>query len=186
MNTAYYLINTLCDLYLMVVLLRIWLQLARADFYNPVSQFVLKATNPILVPLRRFIPGFFGIDMAGLLLAALVVALKLGLLYALNIIGEAPSGGLIWALLIVLTIVKKAGVMLFWVLIVRALLSWVSQGNNPIEYLMFQLTEPLLSPIRRFIPAMGGLDLSMLVLFIILQVLNFIMTDLFGALWLSL
>ncbi|ART80130.1 YggT family protein [Oceanisphaera avium] len=183
MNTAYYLINTLCDLYLMVVLLRIWLQWVRADFYNPVSQFVLKATNPVLVPLRRFIPGFFGIDFAALVLAALIVALKLTLLHAL--LSEA-SIGLYWLLLIVLTIVKKAGVMLFWILIVRALLSWVSQGNNQVEYLMFQLTEPLLAPIRRIIPAMGGLDLSMLVLFIILQVLNFLMSDLFGALWLSL
>lgn len=183
MNTAYYLINTLCDLYLMVVLLRIWLQLVRADFYNPVSQFVLKITNPILTPLRRFIPGFFGIDIAALVLAFFIVALKLTLLHALL---SETSFGLYWLILILLTVVKKAGVMLFWVLIIRALLSWVSQGNNPIEYLMFQLTEPLLAPIRRIIPAMGGIDLSMLVLFIILQVLNFLMSDIFGALWLGL
>lgn len=183
MNTAYYLINTLCDLYLMVVLLRIWLQLVRADFYNQVSQFVLKITNPVLTPLRRFIPGFFGIDIAALVLAFLIVALKLTLLHALL---SETSFGLYWLILILLTVVKKAGVMLFWVLIVRALLSWVSQGNNPIEYLMFQLTEPLLAPIRRIIPAMGGLDLSMLVLFIILQVLSFLMSDIFGALWLGL
>ena len=183
MNTANYLINTLCDLYLMVVLLRIWLQLARADFYNPVSQFVLKATNPVLTPLRRFIPGFFGIDMAALVLALVIVALKLTLLQALF---SNTSFGLYWIAQIPLTVIKKAGIMLFGVLIIRALLSWVSQGNNPIEYLMFQLTEPLLAPIRRFIPAMGGLDLSMLVLFIILQVLNFVMSDIFGALWLEL
>ena len=183
MNTADYLINTLCDLYLMVVLLRIWLQLVRADFYNPVSQFVLKVTNPVLIPLRRFIPGFFGIDIAAWVLAFLIVAIKLALLHVLF-----PNGsfGFEWILLILLTVVKKAGVMLFWVLIVRALLSWVSQGNHPIEYLMFQLTEPLLGPIRRIIPPMGGLDLSMLALFIVLQVLNFLMSDLFGALWLSL
>ncbi|WP_319783270.1 YggT family protein [Oceanisphaera sp. IT1-181] len=186
MNTAYYLINTLCDLYLMVILLRIWLQLARADFYNPVSQFVLKATNPVLTPLRRFIPGFFGIDMAAVVLAVLVVALKLALLYALHIISAEAASWFEWVLLIVLTIVKKIGTMLFWVLIIRALLSWVSQGNNPVEYLMFQLTEPLLAPIRRIIPAMGGIDLSMLVFFIILQVLNFLMSDLFGSLWLGL
>ncbi|MBU3825772.1 MAG: YggT family protein [Candidatus Oceanisphaera merdipullorum] len=183
MNTAYYLINTLCDLYLMVVLLRIWLQLVRADFYNPVSQFVLKITNPVLTPLRRFIPGFFGIDIAALLLAFLIVALKLTLLNALL---SETSLGFYWLLLILLTVVKKAGTLLFWILITRALLSWVSQGNNPIEYLMFQLTEPVLKPIRRIVPAIGGLDLSMLVFFILLQVLNFLMSDIFGALWLGL
>ncbi|MFD1006885.1 MULTISPECIES: YggT family protein [Oceanisphaera] len=180
MNTAYYLINTVCNLYLMIVLMRIWLQLARADFYSPASQFVVKATNPILKPLRRFIPGYFGIDMAALVLAVLVVAVKLTLLYVL--IAEAAIGPE-WLLLIVLTIIKKAGTMLFWVLIMRALLSWVSKGNNPIEYLMFQLTEPLLAPIRRIIPALGGLDLSMLVFFIVLQVLNSLMGDVFGQIW---
>lgn len=181
MNTAYYLINTLCNLYLMVVLMRIWLQLARADFYNPFSQFVVKATNPILKPLRRFVPGYFGIDMAALLLAVLVVVLKLTLLYGLNILETDRWSD--WLLLVVLTIVKKAGTMLFWILIIRALLSWVSQGNNQIEYLMVQLTEPLLAPIRRIIPPLGGLDLSMLVFFIILQVLNSLMGEIFVLWW---
>lgn len=180
MNTAYFLINTICNLYLMIVLMRIWLQLARADFYNPVSQFVVKATNPVLKPLRRVIPGFFGIDMAAVLLAILVATLKLVLFKALHIMdGSWASMLLVGAL----SVLKTAGTMLFWVMIIRALLSWVSQGNNPIEYLFFQLTEPLLAPIRRFIPAMGGLDLSMLVAFIILQVLNFLMGDLIGPLW---
>lgn len=180
MNTAYLLINTLCNLYLMIVLMRIWLQLARADFYNPASQFVVKATNPILKPMRRFIPGYFGIDIAAVLLAILVIALKLTLLSLL--ISEFNIGS-VWILLIALTFAKKAGTMLFWVLIIRALLSWVSQGNNPIEYLMYQLTEPLLAPIRRVIPALGGLDLSMLVFFILLQVLNSLMGDIFGQAW---
>ncbi|MBO1518195.1 YggT family protein [Oceanisphaera pacifica] len=180
MNTAYFLINTICNLYLMIVLMRIWLQLARADFYNPVSQFVVKATNPVLKPLRRVIPGFFGIDMAAVLLAILVATLKLVLFKALHIM-DASWGTML--LVGALSVLKTAGTMLFWVMIVRALLSWVSQGNNPIEYLLFQLTEPLLAPIRRIIPAMGGLDLSMLVAFIILQVLNFLMGDLIGPLW---
>lgn len=183
MNTAFYLINTLCDLYLMVVILRFWLQLVKADPYNQVSQFVIKATNPVLKPLRRFIPGFFGVDIAALVLAALVVALKLGLLYSLHIISAEAGSWIGWVLLVVLTVVKKAGTMLFWILIIRALLSWVSKGSNPIEYLMYQLTEPLLAPIRRIIPPLGGLDLSMLVFFIVLQVLNSLIGDIFGPLW---
>ncbi|PSJ42614.1 hypothetical protein C7H85_16655 [Zobellella endophytica] len=180
MNTAYYLINTVFDLYLMVVLLRIWLQLARADFYNPFSQFVVKATNPLLTPMRRFIPGFFGIDFAALVLALLVAMIKLLLFKAMNLL---YADWITIVLVSLVTVVKKAGVMLFWILIIRALLSWVSQGRSQIEYVMHQLTEPLLTPLRRVIPPMGGLDLSILVAFIALQALNWLMGDLFGPLW---
>ena len=68
-------------------------------------------------------------------------------------------------------------------LVVRALMSWVSQGRSPIDYVMQQLTEPLLAPIRRFIPPMAGLDLSVLLLFIVLQALNYLLLDLLGPLW---
>ena len=180
MNTAYYLINTLFDLYLMVVLLRIWLQWVRADFYNPFSQFVVKATNPPLMPLRRFIPGFFGIDFAAVVLAVLVATAKLMLFKAMNLLYADWSTVVLVGLI---TVLKKAGVMLFWILIVRALMSWVSQGRSQIEYVLHQLTEPLLAPLRRIIPPMGGLDLSILVAFIALQALNWLLGDLIGPLW---
>ena len=86
-------------------------------------------------------------------------------------------------LLSFLVVLKQAGSLLFWVLIARAILSWISQGRSPIEYVLYQLTEPLLSPIRRFLPSLGGLDLSVLVLFLILQGINFLMLDLVGPLW---
>ncbi|MGL5949363.1 MAG: YggT family protein [Aeromonas sp.] len=180
MNSAYFLINTLFDLYLMVVLLRVWLQWARADFYNPLSQSVVKLTNPLVVPLRRVIPGFAGIDMASVLVALLVAMSKLVLL---KLLGIFVASWLNLALFAGLTLLKQFGSMLFWVLLVRAILSWVSQGRNPIELVMQQLTEPLLSPIRRILPALGGLDLSVLVLFIALQAANFLLGDLFGQLW---
>lgn len=81
---------------------------------------------------------------------------------------------------------KAAGGLLFWVLLIRAILSWVSQGRSPIEYVMHQLTEPLTAPIRRILPQMGGLDLSVLVLFIGLQFANFLMGDLIGPVWFQL
>ncbi|MCT7653915.1 YggT family protein [Oceanimonas sp. NS1] len=106
MNTAYYLINTVFDLYLMVVLLRIWLQLARADFYNPFSQFVVKATNPVLKPLRRLIPGFFGIDMAAVLLALIVATIKLALFKAMNLLYADWSTVVLVGLI---TVLKRPG-----------------------------------------------------------------------------
>ena len=180
MNTLFFLLDTVFSIYLMVVLLRFWLQWTKADFYNPLSQFCVKLTHPILTPLRRVIPGFRGIDFASLLLAYVVAVLKFVTFMSLGILKINVTGLLLLSFLVVL---KQAGSLLFWVLIARAILSWISQGRSSVEYVLFQLTEPLLSPIRRFLPSLGGLDLSVLVLFLFLQGINFLMLDLVGPLW---
>ncbi|MCE9775866.1 YggT family protein [Shewanella algae] len=173
MNDALnYLITVVFDLYFMVVILRIWLQLVRADFYNPFSQFIVKATHPIVAPMRRILPSIGSLDTASVVLALLVVVAKILLLTLMA--GEDFNlvATLIFALV---SLFKKAGVLLFWILIIRAILSWVSQGRNPIEYVMMQLTEPLLAPIRRFLPPMGGLDLSLLVLMVLMNFVNILL-----------
>ena len=81
------------------------------------------------------------------------------------------------------SLVKSAGYLIFWVMIIRALMSWVSQGRSPIDYVMYQLTEPLMAPIRRIIPAMGGIDFSAMVVILILYLINYLGMDLFGELW---
>ena len=176
MTSMQFLIGTLFDLYLMVVLLRLWLQLAQADFYNPFSQFVVKATHPIVGPLRRVIPPIGKLDTATLLLALLVAIAKtfcLGLVMGYVIadpIALLVSGGL--------GVLGQAFQLVIYVLIIRAILSWVSQGGyNPIEMVLHQLTEPLLAPIRRIIPPMGGLDLSVMVAIIGLYFLSKLMDD---------
>lgn len=174
MQATQFLITTIFDLYLMVVLLRIWMQMARADFYNPVSQFVVKATNPVIVPLRRIIPGFAGLDMAGILLAFIVGFAKFAVLQLMFGNGF-PAGQL--AIVSLISIFKEAFNLIFWVMVIRAILSWISQGYNPIEALLHQLTEPLLAPIRKFIPPMGGLDLSMLIFLIGMQFFQFLLQD---------
>ena len=174
MNAVLFLINTFFDLYLMVVLLRLWLQWARADFYNPFSQFVTKATNPFLIPLRRVIPGWGGFDFASLVLAFLVAGLKLCLVYFI-VTGGFPAMSI--AVNSIVTVFKEAFNLIFWVLVIRAILSWVSQGQNPIEAVMHQLSEPMLAPIRRIIPPMGGLDLSIIVLLIGLQAFQILLAD---------
>lgn len=175
MQATQFLINTLFDLYLMVAILRVWLQLVRADFYNPVSQFIVKATNPVLIPLRRVIPGIGGVDWAGVLLVFIVAFAKVTTLQL--VFGESfPWIGLLIASLI--SVVKEVFSLLFWVTIIRAILSWISQGYNPIEALLHQLTEPLLAPVRKIIPPLGGLDLSLLVFLIGLQFLQLLFNDL--------
>ncbi|USD38189.1 MULTISPECIES: YggT family protein [Ferrimonas] len=174
MNATLYLISTLFNLYLMVVLLRVWLQWARADFYNPFSQFVVKATHPVLSPLRRIIPSLGSLDLAGVVLAYLVALAKWLVLMAIKGAAFDPMTFYLAAI----SVVKEAGMLLFWVLIIRAIMSWISQGQNPIEFLFHQITEPVLAPIRRVIPVMGGLDLSVMVLLIGMNFINLFLGDL--------
>ena len=172
LNTAaVYILQTIGSLYLLIVLLRFILQLVRADFYNPLSQFIVRATHPLLKPLRKVIPSFAGLDLASLVLAILVqlvlMALTLLLLgYELN----NPLQLLIWSIIGVTALFLK---VFFFALIISVILSWVAQGShNPTAMLINQICEPLLSPIRRILPSMGGLDLSPIVAFLLLNLID--------------
>ena len=174
MNATVFLISTIFNLYLMVVLLRFWLQLSKADFYNPMSQFVVKATHPIIGPMRRVIPSLGAIDVATLVLA-LIVAMGKYLALSLLLGGNINPIGMI--IIGALSVLKEFLTLVFWVLILRAILSWVSQGSSPVEYVLQQLTEPFLAPIRRILPPMGGLDLSVLVAIIGLKFIELLLAD---------
>ncbi|MGL4447663.1 YggT family protein [Shewanella sp.] len=174
MNAFTFLITTLFDLYLMVVILRIWLQLARADFYNPFSQFVVKATHPLIAPMRRVLPSIGRFDSASFVLAILVVMVKLLLI---SLIAGGGLNILLFLVFAVVSVVKQAGVLLFWMLIIRAILSWFNQGYNPIVMIMDQLTEPFLAPVRRIIPPIGGLDLSVMLVIIAMNFINMLLAQ---------
>jgi YggT family protein len=179
MQAVLFLIDTAFSLYLMVVILRLWLQLVRADFYNPFSQFVVKATNPLVLPLRRAIPSIGSLDTATLLLAYGIMLAKLVVLQLLQ------SGQVQWVPSLIFSVIfllKEIFTLLFWILVIRALLSWFSQGRSPVEYVMHQLTEPVLRPVRRIMPPLGGLDLSVLVVLIGLQFLNILFSSWFPGL----
>jgi YggT family protein len=169
MNAMSFLVSTLFDLYLMVVILRFWLQLTRADFYNPFSQFVVKATQPIIAPMRRLLPSIGRFDTSSLVLALIVVLVKM---LVLTFMAGAGVDIITLLLFSIISVIKQAGVLLFWMLIVRAVLSWFNQGYNPVVMIMTQLTEPILAPVRKVIPAIGGLDLSVLVVFIAMNFIN--------------
>jgi YggT family protein len=164
----------------MIILLRVWLQVARADFYNPFSQFVVKATQPIVGPLRRLIPSLGGWDSATILFGFAIACLKVvALSFMMNAV-ITPTIVTVSGLIILLTAVFK---LIFWVLVLRAILSWISKGQNPIEAVMIQLSEPLLAPVRRFIPPIGGLDLSMVVVLVGLQFVELLVNDLLTKLF---
>lgn len=181
MLTLTFLAKTVIDLYVMVLLLRIWMQWVHSDFYNPFSQFVVKITQPIVGPLRRIIPSLGLIDSASLLLAFLLMTIKYPLLVLIQ--SGSMSVSLYNLLFGVISLVKAAGYLIFWVMIIRALMSWVSQGRSPMDYLLHQLTEPLMAPIRRILPAMGGIDFSAMVVILILYLINYLGMDLLGELW---
>lgn len=164
--------------YMTVVLLRFLLQLARADFYNPISQFVVKATNPPLRPLRRIIPGWGGIDGAALVLAIIIQAITLFLIViALNsgIPSINPLTVLVWAVLNVASLIVK---IYFWSVIAVVVVSWIApQSGHPAIQLVAQITEPVMRPVRNLMPSMGGLDLSPIVVFLILNVLDVVLNQ---------
>lgn len=173
MEAIIYLLRFAFDALLMILIVRFWLQWVKADFYNPLSQFIVKASNPLVIPLRRVIPGLGGLDLATLLVAYIVATLKFVSLTALA--GESLGLGLAFYIGL-LVLVKQAGFLLFMIMIIMAVMSWVVQGYNPTLAIFHQLTEPFLNPIRRIIPNMGGLDLSMIVAFLIMNVINILLS----------
>ncbi len=167
-NIAVFLISTLFSLYIGAVLLRFLLALVRADFYNPLSQFLVKITNPVLVPLRRFIPPVGKIDSASLVLAFTLKLIAATLLMSIQGL-DAGVGGL---LLAVLADLIRTVVWIFMVaLIIQVIMSWVGNSyGNPMGSLLDSLTAPILDPIRKFVPLIGMIDLSPLVAILLLQV----------------
>ncbi|MBA6264517.1 MAG: YggT family protein [Colwellia sp.] len=169
MEAINYLLSFAFDALLMLLVLRVWLQLVRADFYNPFSQFIVKVTNPVVIPLRRVIPGFGGIDVPTVLLAFVVASLKFILIPLIN----GADINIISALYLgLIYLIKQTGILLFMLMLVMALMSWVVQGYNPTQAIFQQLTEPFLKPIKRIVPSIGGLDLSVLIAFLLLNVIN--------------
>ena len=168
-----FLINTLFGLYITAVLLRFLLAWVRADFYNPLSQFLVKLTNPALKPLRRFIPGFGGIDFASLVLMLVLQMLALALIALLRGAALHPVGLLFWSIAELLGLLIN--IYLFSILI-QVVLSWINPGGyNPAISLIYSLNEPLLAPARRLIPPLSGLDLSPMVVLIGLQLLKMLL-----------
>ena len=166
-NPLEFLINTLIGLFITAVMLRFLLAMVRADFYNPLTQILVKLTNPALKPLRRIIPGFGGIDIASLLLMLALQMLALMLVTLLRGVSLHPLGLLLWAIAELLSLLFN--IYMFSILI-QVILSWINPGSyNPAVSLIYSINEPLLAPARRLIPPLSGLDLSPMVVLLGLQ-----------------
>ncbi len=173
-NAGQLLINFTFGALIALVVLRVLLQWTRANFYNPICQFLYKLTNPVLIPLHKLIPTWRTLDIAAILIAWLLTALKLALLYALadQTLGLVGLGVMALADLLDFVLMLYLGVILVYVL-----LSFVSvERTNPIVPLIVQLTEPVLRPIRRVLPSMGGLDLSPMVAWLLILLARTLLT----------
>lgn len=169
-GAAIFVVQTLGSLYLLVVLLRFILQLVRANFYNPICQFTVKATQTLLKPMRRVIPSVLGLDMSSLVLAILVQMVVFAIVLTLSYIPFNVLGLLVWAIIGVTALFLK---VFFFAMIISVILSWVAPGSvSPGAELVNQITEPALAPFRRFLPSMGGLDISPILAFMVIQLIQ--------------
>ena len=167
-----FVVDTIATLYVGAILLRFMLQVARADFYNPLSQLIVKVTNPLLMPLRKVIPGVAGLDISSLVLAFLaqIVFIWLMVLIQGGAIGIYGGVLFVWALL-------KLGMLLLGIYMVSmfivAIASFIApQSSNFALSLMRQLIEPICAPARKLIPPMGGFDFSFMAVAMIIMILR--------------
>jgi len=166
-QALYFLVKTLAQLYLLLLLLRFWLPWLRADFRNPIAQGILRFTSPLIVPLRRFVPSIGRLDTATVLVAFVLQFITVLVLLAIaRRTVETP----VVALVSIIELVILSLNLFFFATLIRIILSWVAPGNyNPITALLTTLSEPILRPFRRIVPSFGGLDISPIFAILLLQ-----------------
>lgn len=166
-NATSFLVQAIIGFALYIVLIRFWMQWVRADFRNELGQFIITVTNPLVIPLRKVIPSYKTLDTSTVLLAYAICILKIFALLALAGTGMSITNYLIMGVGLFI----KASIYLFLAAIfIQIIASWISpQSYHPIVSVARSIGEPLLAPARRIIPAIGGLDLSPIVVILFLQ-----------------
>ena len=169
-NASTFLVSIIFGLFLWACMLRLLLQWVQADYYNPISQFVVRFTNPAVTPLKRFFPVSSKFDLSVIALLLILQILELFIIGALN--GELF--GLIGLLIISIgQLLKLAADIFFFSIMIVVILSWVNPGGyNPIIVVIEQLASPVLKPVRRYIPAVSGFDLSPIAAIVGLQLIE--------------
>ncbi|MDH5394813.1 MAG: YggT family protein [Gammaproteobacteria bacterium] len=178
-NAGVFLVSTVFGFYILAVMLRLILQMVRADFYNPVSRFIVKITNPPLLPLRRVIPGFAGIDMASVVFMLFLQMLELFIIAMMRGFPAPDFLGLV--IFSAVELVTLGFYVFLFSIFILAILSWINPGQyNPINNLLHQITEPLLRPARRRLPPMSGMDLSPMLVMVGLWLVKLLLLDPLG------
>ncbi len=172
-QAIYFIVKTLVQLYLLLLLLRFWLPVLRADFRNPIAQGILRITSPLVIPVRRFISPIGRLDTSTILVA---FVLEFLLVLALLALRGLNVGTLPIAITAILELAIQSLNLFFFVILIKVVLSWVAPQNyNPIIALLNTMAEPVLSPFRRIIPAIGGFDISPIIVIVLLKAAEIIL-----------
>lgn len=179
-NPIIFLIDTLFSIYIAIMLLRFILQQVGADFYNPISQFVVKVTQPLVSLFRRFIPSIKKVDTASLVLVFALILIKLVILFS---IAGVQINGQMLLIKAVYDLISLTFDIFIIALFVQAILSWVNPDpSHPVSSLLHNLTFPVLRPIKKYVPPISGIDLSTLVALIGLMFIKRLVLSLFQLL----
>lgn len=175
-NPLVFIISTLFQLYAFAVMLRFVLQWVKADFYNPVSQFIVKVTAPVINPARRIIPGYKGLDISSLVVCYLVLMLSQTIVQALSGYSLTALSVSVLALADLVSLVIN---VFFYAILIQAIISWINpQGHNPINHLLYSICYPVLRPVQKLIPPVGGLDISPIFALLGLKVIEMLINPL--------
>ena len=174
-NALTFVVQVAFGLYILILMLRVLLQVLRADFYNPLSQFVVRLTEPVLAPLRRIVPRVGRIEGGALIVMLGAQMFELWLVFGVKGVESSLSG---LAVISAAELLELCTTVFFWAILIRVVLSWVSpRTRHPASDIIHSLTEPVLEPARRALPAMGGFDLSPILVLIGLQLVNLLLIE---------
>jgi len=177
MSAILFIVDTLLSLALFVVLARLLLQWARADFRNPIAQAIVRLTNPLILPMRRVLPPVGKVDTASVVAVVLVATIKVGIMFALAVYGR--PGLELWVRTLVLELVIALLSAYFYAIILYALLSLIAPGGySPLQSVLASVCEPVLRPFRRLIPPVAGIDFSPLWAIIIIKAILLLLPSL--------
>jgi len=169
-----FIIQTLAQLYLLLYLLRFWLPLVRADFRNPIAQGILRFTSPLIIPVRRFVPPIGRIDTATVLVT---FAMQCLIIFVIGMIVGVNYDAVTIAGLALLELMILSLNLFSFAILIRVIVSWFApQTHNPILAMVGTIADPVLRPFRRYVPAIGGLDISPILAIVLLQA---------GVIWLQ-
>lgn len=168
-----FLINTLFDLFLFILVIRFILAWSSAHYFDPVTQVIVRLTDFMIKPLRRFIPNIYRFETATLLVILVFELIKFETIAMLSM-GAPNISGLI--LLSIADILKLFIQTFFYAILVQALMSWI-MPNSPLNNVLYQVTSPIMRPFQRWIPLIGGVDISPIPAMIFLQLLIIIMVN---------
>ena len=169
-NAGIFLVQTFLGLYLILLLIRFLMQVSQADYYNPICQAVVKLTDPIVKPLRPIIPSFERIDLATFIIALFVQTSAISIIMMLTGNQIFLPAYILWGLVGLASIILD---IYFFSLLVMVIVSWIAPySNHPATTLINQLTDPICTPARKLLPPMGGLDFSIILVFVIITLID--------------